>query len=412
MMKTNTTSKIVSEFFFLLALLILTSSSSSSSSSTNAVVVVEDQQRSDNNIVDNSKNPLVRFFSKQYENVIQLNTKSSSFTGGLLRRQLRLLLGDVNNDGTSSSSSSNTSNNKIKERFGPGADWTCTSKGAINFDSCVQNQEKGEDATTSSDATATATAAAAAAAACAWCPLGSTTGICLRTDQAELVNGLPKNDDHLLHLQCYNNNIEQEQLHTEIATSTSFWDETMACHAHTSHSCAGHHNGEDIGGKNHHICTWCTVKEPEIGMCISQNLWDNLVVAQALEEFDKDVSTNDQIRIDEVIHCVGAGDTDSDIDIEIDEKKSLFDTSTSTCGSKLLSSSASSLAKCVSAKDGVGGDGGGSEYCVIQANPFPGLMGYVAGEYCMSQQQQRFILWIIELLRGLGWEKEMSSYAK
>ena len=146
-------------------------------------------------------------------------------------------------------------------------------------------------------------------------------------------------------------------------------------------------------------------------MCISQNLWDNLVVAQALEEFDKDVSANDQIRIDEVIHCVG-GDTDSDIDIEIDEKKSLFDTSTSTCGSKLLSSSASSLAKCVSAKDGVGGDGGGSEYCVIQANPFPGLMGYVAGEYCMSQQQQRFLLWIIELLRGLGWEEEMSSYAK
>ena len=402
-MKTNTTSKIVSDFFFLLALLILTSSSSSSSSSSTnaAVVVVEDQQRSDTNIDDNSKNPLVRFFSKQYENVVQWNTKSSSVTGGLLR----LLGDDVNNDG--SSSSSNTNNNKIKERFGPGADWTCTSKGAINFDSCVQNQEKGEDATTSSDATATA----AAAAACAWCPLGSTTGICLRTDQAELVNGLPENDDHLLHLQCYNNNIEQEQLHTDIETSTSFWDETMACQSHTSHSCAGHHG--DTGGKNHHSCTWCTVKEPEIGMCISQNLWDNLVVAQALEEFDKDVSTNDQIRIDEVIHCVGAGDTDIDIDIEIDEKTSLFDTSTSTCGSKLLSSSsASSLAKCVSAKDGVGGDGGGSEYCVIQANPFPGLMGYVAGEYCMSQQQQRFILWIIELLRGLGWEKEMSSYAK
>ncbi|OEU11630.1 hypothetical protein FRACYDRAFT_244748 [Fragilariopsis cylindrus CCMP1102] len=271
----------------------------------------------------------------------------------------------------------------------------------------LQQEEKGDATTGSSDAAA----AAADSSSCAWCPLGSTTGICLRTDQAELVNGGFENEDHLLHLQCYNNNIEQEQLHTEIATSTSFWDETMACHAHTSHSCAGHH-GED-GGKNHHICTWCTVKEPEIGMCISQNLWDNLVVAQALEEFDNDVSTNDQIRIDEVIHCVGAGDTDIDIDIEIDEKTSLFDTSTSTCGSKLLSSSsASSLVKCLSAKDGVGGDGGGSESCVIQANPFPGLLGYVAGEYCMSQQQQRFILWIIELLRGLGWEKEMSSYAK
>jgi hypothetical protein len=382
-MSTNTTLKIVSEIFFLLLILILTSTSSSSNA---VVIVVEDQQRSDNNF-DNSKNPLVRFFSKQYENAVQLNTKSS-LTGGLLRRQL--LLGDVNNDGNSNTK------HKIKGRFGPGADWTCTSKGAINYDSCVQ-QEKG-DATSD------------AADSCAWCPLGSTTGICLRTDQAELVNGLE--NDHLLHLKCYNNNIEEEQLHTDIETATSFWDETIACHSHNSNNCAGSH-GE--GEKNNHICTWCTVNEPEIGMCISQNLWDNLVVAQALEEFDNDVSTNDQIRIDQVIHCVG-DDIDTDSSNNNDEKKSLFDSSMWTCGSSSSSSSTSSLVKtdkdkddCLSGKDG-DGDGGSGESCVVQSNPFPGLMGYVAGEYCMSQQQQRFILWMVQLLRDMGWEKEMSPY--
>jgi hypothetical protein len=359
LLPTMMTNKIASEIFFLLLLLLLTRSTSSS----NAAIVVED----DNNIDTTSKNPLVRFFSKQYNKIVlQQSNAKSSLTGGLLRRQL--LLGDVNNDGNINDS------NKIKERFGPGSDFSCTKKGA-NYDSCVQEQEKGADDD--------------AASSCAWCPLGSTTGICLRTDQAELVNGL-KND--LLHLKCYNNNIEQEQLHTDIETGTKFWDETIACHSHNSNNCAGSHG--DNANENH-ICTWCTVNKPEMGMCVSQNLWDNLVVAQALEEFDNDVSTNDQIRIDQVIHCVD-GDNEK-------KKESLSDTTTWTCGSLLVKTDKDKDV-CLSSKDGDDGS------CVVQSNPFPGLMGYVAGEYCMSHQQQRFILWIVELLRDMGWEKEMSSY--
>merc|ERR1712238_260294 len=273
---------------------------------------------------------------------------------------------------------------------------SCTEKGAINYDSCVQQKEGVGEEDEGSDSSSIS---------CAWCPIGSTNGICLQTDQAELVNGLE--NDYLLHLKCYNNNIEQEQLHRDIEITTQFWNEAIACHPHSSQNCAGDHHNNNNGDDDDpdHVCTWCTVSEPAIGMCISQSLWDNLVVAQALEEFDNDVSTNDQIRIDQVIHCarnsVGVGDDGSDSRSSNSNNaivSSLFDTT--ACGSSSIDDCITTLVY----------DGNGSKSCVVQTNPFPGLLGITGGKYCISEQQQRFILWMVELLRGMGWEKEMSSY--
>jgi len=378
--------KFASEIFFLLLL------TSFIIISSNAIE--EDERKNNNNNNNNirSDDPLgrvlVQLFLHQNK---ELNKKFSSSWSTIetnIKSEVLRRLGNNNIN-------NNNNNNKIKERFGPGNDWSCTAKGAINYDSCVQQKEgvgedEGSDTSSSS---------------CAWCPFGSTNGICLRTDQAELVNGLE--NDHLLHLKCYNNNIEQEQLHSDVEIMTKFWNEAIACHPHNSQNCAGdHHNNGDDDRDHDHVCTWCTVSEPAMGMCISQSLWDNLVVAQALEEFDNDVSTNDQIRIDQVIHCAGNGGSDGGSDSSSsssssnnDIVSSLWDTTTTTCR-------LSSVVDCISTMDD---DGNGSKSCVVQTNPFPGLFGIAGGKYCVSQQQQRFILWMVELLRDMGWEKVSSD---
>jgi len=387
--------KIVLESLFLLLLTSCTTTSSNA---------FEEDQRNNNNNNNNiqsdiGNNPLGRFLVRRFlHQNKEPNKKFSSLwsetniESGELRR-----LGDDNNN-------NNNDNNKIKEGFGPGTDWSCTAKGAINFDSCVQQEESAGAGADEDDASSSSSSS------CAWCPFGSTNGICLRTDQANLVNGLE--NDHLLHLKCYNNNIEQEQeqeqLHSDVETITKFWDEAIACHPHNSNSCAGDHHGD-------HVCTWCTVNEPAMGMCISQSLYENLVVAQALEEFDNDVSTNDQIRIDQVIHC-GDGDGDGDDDNDgVGYSGSSNSSSTSTSNNDTVSSlwdtttmcGLSSLDDCILTRDD---NGDGSESCVVQTNPFPGLLGFAAGKYCVTHQQQRFILWMVELLRDMGWEKEMSPY--
>jgi hypothetical protein len=90
----------------------------------------------------------------------------------------------------------------------------------------------------------------------------------------------------------------------------------MSCVAHSASDCGGDHN------KGDHTCTYCKTADPNMGLCLSEKLWENLLVAQALEEFDRDWSTSDQIRLDQVVHCSMDPDKagDPDENIWIDEK--------------------------------------------------------------------------------------------
>lgn len=315
--------------------------------------------------------------------------------------------GDVDNNGNSNSDSSNNNNNNsaaaatdknnnkgrgvVRDNFGLDADWSCTSKGANDYDTCVTEHDNDDND----------------APICAWCPLGSDThGICLQSLQGEIINGFQ--NEHLLHLKCYNNYIEAKNTktnantskeHTDIVVATKFWNESTLCSKHNSGSCAGDHHGPN-DHNDHHVCTWCTVLEPQLGFCISQNVWDNIVVAQALEEFDYDVSTNNQIRLDQVIHCDN-GNTGNDgaNDSTTNVQNSLWDTT--ACLSL-------SLDDCVSTKkDDDDDDDDNDDNCVVQTNPFPGLFGYGPGDYCVSIQQQRLLLWMVQLLNDMkGWKEE------
>lgn len=359
---TNIQRKLLSGIFFLLlSLLLLTNGGSATVTDTTSI------DSSENN------NYLGRLLAQF------ISSSSSSPTNtGLLRRL-------VNSD--------SSGNDKIKNQFGPGADWSCTTaKGVTDFHSCTT-------LTILPDTTA---------AGCSWCPLGSTTGVCLRTDQAELVNGLE--NDHLLHLKCYNSSDDSAKKSKSDTEAKKFWDEAVACKAHDAGDCLGDHHGDD--GKATaaaHSCTWCTVDEPAMGMCLSQTLWDNLAVAQALEEFDNDVSTSDQIRLDQVIHCSHVDDDDAGSNI-VKSSSSSSVWNTKKCGDvvtevKTHQDEADCLAIVITTDDD-----DEEEKCVVQANPFPGFMGSTPGKHCVTLQQQRVMVWAIELLHDMGWENEMSSF--
>mmetsp|Transcript_563 Transcript_563/g.1375 ORF Transcript_563/g.1375 Transcript_563/m.1375 type:complete len:336 (-) Transcript_563:286-1293(-) len=263
--------------------------------------------------------------------------------------------------------SDESSESTIKTEFGPGADWSCTIPENHDYDVCTLS-----------------------ATGCSWCPLGSSSGVCLRNGQASLVNALE--NEHLLHLECYGN---EDEVIDE--TATAFWDETASCLPHGVEDCHGVHDNGD------HTCTWCTVKDPFMGLCLSQSLWDNLIVAQALEEFDEDVSTGDQIRLDQVIHCKHHHDDD---DSGGDKKDGGSDSAPPTnifnqkCGWKAIETDQDEE-DCVSTE---------GEECAVQANPLPGLLGSKAGRFCVSLDQQHVMQWMIDLLRHMGWEDEMRAF--
>jgi len=250
--------------------------------------------------------------------------------------------------------------------FGPGADWSCTadSNRGIDYDSCTLSG-----------------ASKSVEGGCSWCPLGSSAGVCLRAAQAAVVNGLE--NDHLLHLRCYNDNDTENVIEED---ATAFWDEAMSCFPHSKADCGGDH------GKGDHDCIYCDVAEPTMGLCLSVDLWDNLVVAQALEDFDEDVSTGSQIRLDQVIHCSQdhvEGDKDGINDDSLWSKR---------CGLGPVTSVTEEEA-CLN-MDG----------CTIAENPFPGLFGTTSGMHCVSLQQEQALVWAIQVLRSTGWVDEMSSF--
>ena len=268
------------------------------------------------------------------------------------------------NEKSSSATSNHFSGNMALE-FGPGADWSCTaeSNGATDYDSCFQSE-----------------ASKSVNGGCSWCPLGSSAGVCLRAGQADVVNTLE--NEHLLHLRCYSDNDAQQG----DETAAAFWDEAMACFPHSKADCGGDH------GTGDHNCIYCDVAEPAMGLCLSVDLWDNMVVSQALEEFDEDVSTGDQIRLDQVIHC--SHDHIEDLDDGLADD-SLW---SNRCGGSLINS-VDSTEECLS-----------MEGCAAAQNPFPGLFGLTSGMHCVTLQQEQAMMWAVNFLRNMGWAEEMSDF--
>lgn len=248
-----------------------------------------------------------------------------------------------------------------QQQFGPGADWSCTSElnAATDHDSCTNSE-----------------AIEKTLGGCSWCPLGSSSGVCLSSGQASIINALE--NDEVLHLECFGKGDENKSPDPH---ATAFWDETMSCLAHSASDCGGDHEN---GG---HVCTYCKVTDPDMGLCLSEKLWKNLLVAQALEDFDRDWSTGDQIRLDQIIHCSKDKDKagDPDENIWTDEK----------CGDETV------------ADDGLCK----KEGCAAAESPFPGLLGQTSGKHCVSLQKERAMVWVVELLQSMGWGKEIDSNA-
>jgi len=314
-------------------------------SATNAAAPERGSQRGDDTMRTNA---LARLLLAGF-------ASGESTTATTRQQRLRRTLGDNDN---------NDNDNAFRREFGPGADWSCTGGGSDTTTAPRDNH----DACTLTEG-------------CSWCPLGSTLGVCLRSAQASWINALK--NDHLLHLRCYTDNTED----LIDDTATGFWDEAVACHGHTGADCAGDHDG---GG---HACSWCTFDKLGAGACLSTSLWDNLVVAQALEEFDEDVSTADRIRLDRVVHCVhGGGDGDE-----------------SEAATESLWSHGCGWAVAETDEDAAACLGAG---CVVQANPFPGLLGSKAGKHCVSRQQQQAIRWAIKVLWDTGWVDEMGAFVR
>jgi len=249
----------------------------------------------------------------------------------------------------------------MKEAFGPGSDWSCSAESnlATDFDSCTLSE-----------------ASKTLAGGCSWCPLGSITGICLGASQASVINGLE--NDHLLHLKCYS---DSEEVIDEAATA--FWDEAMECIPHHKDTCGGDHGDGD------HDCTYCTVGEPAMGLCLSKSLWDNMVVAQQLEYFEADVSTSNFISLEQVIKCVEEPIEDEE------EDEGIWN---NPCDGTLIDSDVAE-AECFT-----------NEGCAVAPNIFPGLLGSKSGKRCVSVVQERATAWAMEILEDMGWKKEMGAY--
>jgi hypothetical protein len=325
-------------------------------------------------------NPLERLLMDQF-----YSSSSSSTSLGFLRklasRKTNFLGGSSSSSSSEYSITAPTTSYEMNDEsgvtammreFGPGADWSCAaeSNAATSFGSCVLS---------------TAANKFENEGGCSWCPLGSSTGVCLRADQAAVINGLE--NDHLLHFKCYNNDEDEDNDSNRDTTgiAIAFWDEAFACMAYSR---------DDCGGDGDHTCTYCTVDEPAMGLCLSASLWDNMVVAQALEDFDADVGTSDQIRLDQVIHCRHDGMYEDDEDWRIDD--SLW---SSRCNGILVTDHASEE-ECLASKEGD---------CDIAETVFPGFLGSKSGRHCVSIHQQRAMEWAVELLEGMGWA-EMEKF--
>lgn len=259
---------------------------------------------------------------------------------------------------TDMNAKSNQNSGGMALEFGPSADWSCTvdSNRGFDYDSCTLSE-----------------ASKSVEGGCSWCPLGGSTGVCLRAGQAAVVNDLE--NEHLLHLRCYNDNDDVID-----ETATAFWDEAMSCFPHSKADCGGDH------GKGDHNCIYCDVAEPAMGLCLSVDLWDNMVISQALEDFDEDVSTGDQIRLDQVIHC--SYDHTEDLNDGLDDDGLWSE----RCGWNQVTTAAETE-ECLSQ---VG--------CAVLADyPFPGLFGRPSGMYCVTLQQEQAMAWAVQVLQNTGW---------
>jgi len=313
----------------------------------------------------------------------QFHSSSSSSTSfGFLRKLASRKLSIIGS--SNSSEMGDEDGTAMMREFGPGADWSCTaeSNDADDYNSCIMS---------------TASKKFVNERGCSWCLLGSRNGVCLRSDQAAVINGFE--NEHLLHLKCYNDeddfskdeeygdDIYNDWVKNRDATATAFWDEAFACMGHSRDDCGGDHGD--------HSCTYCTVDEPAMGLCLSVTLWDNMVVAQALEEFDADVGTSNQIQLAQVIHCRDDGKYEDDEDWKIDD--SLW---SSFCNGIPVTDVAIEE-ECLTSEKGD---------CAIAESLFPGFLGSKAGLHCVSIHQKRAMEWAIELFGGMGWTEMENFY--
>jgi len=271
----------------------------------------------------------------------------------------------------------NDNGDAMKREFGPGADWSCTgaANDAFHLDSCTLGEVS---AKTKDDG------------GCFWCPLGTENGICVSAAQAELINGF--GNDHLLHVKCVDQNYGTKEKDEETTQADigheQFWNEVFSCLPHSRDSCGGDHTLGD------HACTYCTVKDPAMGLCLSNNLWESLTVAQALEDFDRNVSPNSQIRLDQVVHC------DASIEEAHNKNSAHHDDSlwSDVCGGAEIDSKETEE-ECL-----------GKSGCAIAPNVLPGFLGSVPGNHCVTIAQERSRSWLVQLLRDMGWTDEMYTY--
>lgn len=164
---------------------------------------------------------------------------------------------------------------KVTDRFGPGADWSCTTKGAVSFGTCVvPGSAAGDDDPTDLESDRDDPAADAAAAeettsppndravrrrrvrqldasegdgheiwgrtmedifdddddheneslkGCAWCPIGDSHGMCLHSRQGASINDL-----RLPHVKCFDDQSGTSGQSTD--DDVKFWNDAVGCH--------------------------------------------------------------------------------------------------------------------------------------------------------------------------------------
>ncbi|KAL3910427.1 MAG: hypothetical protein SGILL_007694 [Bacillariaceae sp.] len=244
-----------------------------------------------------------------------------------------------------------------RDFFGPNADWTCTTKGAVDYVSCVETPDHKERTE------------------CSWCPMGGEFGVCVHVAQALTINHLES-----WHLKCDPPGpiVDEEEI--------AFWAEATECGKFNLQDCL---SGEDGGNET---CTWCESSssddnEPTIQFCTSQQLWDELKEKQHSD-------AQGHVNVDQLFSCRSES-RDAD-----ETATSLFDTTCAREGAnhgevKTLDANR----KCTATLDNDGVN------CTIAQNPFPGLfMGATGGPHCVSESQYQVVRWFIGVMKDMGWE--------
>eukprot|EP00525_Craspedostauros_australis_P008836 CAMPEP_0198112026 /NCGR_PEP_ID=MMETSP1442-20131203/3932_1 /TAXON_ID= /ORGANISM="Craspedostauros australis, Strain CCMP3328" /LENGTH=430 /DNA_ID=CAMNT_0043768669 /DNA_START=122 /DNA_END=1414 /DNA_ORIENTATION=+ len=211
-------------------------------------------------------------------------------------------------------------NEDFAEAFDLSADWSCAMQGASSELECEGNNSD-----------------------CVWCPLGGVMGFCVSSEQGKAVNSL-----EFPHLQCGED---------ELLEDDKFWDDLMGCEmaSITEEGCLSQPFG----------CTWCTVEDPELGLCMSSAFMETI---ESLEDPDCPE------KIEDVLKC---STENRETGVE-----GLFDFSCAMY-------SPFGESTCVQAIDESG------RPCVYQNDED-------FGEVCLTPTQSNLLQWIMDMLNDFG----------